>query len=53
MVGTIRRLLILSLTLAPFLHAQERPVAFVDVTVVPMDKEQILPHQTEKTSLER
>ena len=43
---TIKRLLILSLTLAPWLRAQERAVAFVDVTVVPMDKEQILPHQT-------
>lgn len=42
-------LLILSLTLAtlsPWLNAQERPVAFVDVTVVPMDKERVLPHQT-------
>jgi hypothetical protein len=46
MVGTKRLLLILSLTLSPWLSAQERPVAFVDVTVVPMDKEQILPHQT-------
>jgi imidazolonepropionase-like amidohydrolase len=45
-LGTIRCLLIVSLTLAPWLRAQERPVAFVDVTVVPMDKEQILPHQT-------
>jgi hypothetical protein len=27
-------------------RAQERPAALVDVTVVPMDKEQILPHQT-------
>jgi imidazolonepropionase-like amidohydrolase len=44
--GTIRCLLIVSLTLAPWLRAQERPAAFVDVTVVPMDKEQILPHQT-------
>jgi imidazolonepropionase-like amidohydrolase len=43
---TIGRLLILSLTLVPWLRAQERPVAFVDVTVVSMDKEQILPHQT-------
>ena len=33
-------------TLATWLNAQEQPVAFVDVTVVPMDKEQILPHQT-------
>jgi cytosine/adenosine deaminase-related metal-dependent hydrolase len=46
MLGTIGRLLILSFTLAPWLHAQERPAVFVDVTVVPMDKEQILPHQT-------
>jgi len=35
MVGPIRRLLILSLTLTSCLNAQERPVAFVDVTVVP------------------
>lgn len=46
MLATIGHLLIFSLTLAPWLHAQERRVAFVDVTVVPMDKEQILPHQT-------
>ncbi|HEY6307044.1 MAG TPA: amidohydrolase family protein [Candidatus Angelobacter sp.] len=46
MLGIIRRLLIISLTVATWLHAQERPVVFVDVTVVPMDKEQILPHQT-------
>jgi putative transposon-encoded protein len=46
MARNISRLLILSLTLASWLNAQERPVAFVDVTVVPMDKEQILPHQT-------
>jgi imidazolonepropionase-like amidohydrolase len=46
MSGAIRRLLIISLTLATWLHAQEPPVAFMDVTVVPMDKEQILPHQT-------
>jgi imidazolonepropionase-like amidohydrolase len=39
-------LLILSLSLAPWLNAQERPVAFVDVTVVPMNKEQVLAHQT-------
>jgi hypothetical protein len=44
--GTIRCLLIVSLTLAAWLRAQERPVAFVDVTVVPMDKERVLPHQT-------
>jgi hypothetical protein len=42
----LARLLIFSLALAPWLRAQERPVAFVDVTVVPMDKEQILPHRT-------
>jgi imidazolonepropionase-like amidohydrolase len=37
---------LLLLTLATWLNAQERPVAFMDVTVVPMDKEQTLPHQT-------
>jgi len=48
-----RRLLILAFALAsasvalePWLNAQQQPVAFVDVTVVPMDKEQLLPHQT-------
>jgi imidazolonepropionase-like amidohydrolase len=46
MVGPIGRLLIVSLTLAPWLNAQERPLAFVDVNVVSMDKEQILPPQT-------
>ena len=46
MLGAIGRLLILSLTLVPWLRPQERHVAFVDVTVVPMDKEQVLPHQT-------
>jgi feruloyl esterase len=35
MVTTIWRVLILGLTLAPWLSAQERPVAFVDVTGVP------------------
>ena len=45
-LGTIRCLLIVSLTLATWLNGQERTVAFVDVTVVPMDKEQTLPHQT-------
>jgi imidazolonepropionase-like amidohydrolase len=44
MIRKISSLLIL--TLATWLNAQERPVAFVDVTVVPMDKEQTLPHQT-------
>ena len=39
-------LLILSVVVAPYLHTQEGSVAFVDVTVVPMDKEQFLPHQT-------
>ena len=33
--GMIRRLLIVSMTLAAWLHAHEQPVAFVDVTVVP------------------
>jgi imidazolonepropionase-like amidohydrolase len=46
MNGNMSRLVILSLILAPWLNAQEQSVAFVDVTVVPMDKEQILPHQT-------
>jgi imidazolonepropionase-like amidohydrolase len=46
MLAAIGRSLILSVTLTPLLSAQERAVAFVDVTVVPMDKEQILPHQT-------
>jgi imidazolonepropionase-like amidohydrolase len=46
MVTRICRVLIFGLTLTPWLSAQERPVAFVDVTVVPMDKEQVLPHQT-------
>ena len=45
MTGYIRRLLILFLILASRLNAQQ-PLAFVDVTVVPMDKEQLLPHQT-------
>jgi imidazolonepropionase-like amidohydrolase len=44
MIRKISSLLIL--TLATWPNAQERPVAFVDVTVVPMDKEQTLPHQT-------
>ena len=35
-----------SLALTPWLNAQQQPVAFVDVTVVPMDKEQLLLHQT-------
>ncbi|HEX8801360.1 MAG TPA: amidohydrolase family protein [Terriglobales bacterium] len=46
MIGYLRRLLIFGLTFAPWLNAQQQPVAFVDVTVVPMDKEQILVHQT-------
>jgi cytosine/adenosine deaminase-related metal-dependent hydrolase len=46
MVGYIGRWSILALTLTPWLNAQQQPVAFIDVTVVPMDKEQILPHQT-------
>jgi len=35
-----------SIVLAPWLNAQQRPTALVDVTVVPMDSERILPHQT-------
>jgi imidazolonepropionase-like amidohydrolase len=48
MVRNMIRLLILCLTLVPLprLNAQERPVVFIDVTVVPMDKEQVLPLQT-------
>jgi imidazolonepropionase-like amidohydrolase len=46
MEKNLTRFLILFLFLAHCLCAQERPVAFVDVTVVPMDKEQILPHRT-------
>ena len=45
-IGYLGRLLIFALTLAPGLNAQQQPVAFVDVTVVPMDKEQVLPHET-------
>jgi imidazolonepropionase-like amidohydrolase len=36
-----------------FLHGQQRPVAFVDVTVVPMDRERLLPHQTVITEGDR
>ena len=46
MARSISRLLILSLTLASWLNAQERPVAFVDVNAVPMGEEQVLAHQT-------
>jgi hypothetical protein len=46
MVTTIWRVLIFGLTLMPWLSAQEPPVAFLDVAVVPIDKEQILPHRT-------
>ena len=42
----VRLLAILCLGLAPWLNAQERPVAFVDVTVVPMYSERLLSHQT-------
>lgn len=35
-----------SIVLAPWLNAQQQPTAFVDVTVVPMDSERVLPHQT-------
>ena len=40
------RLLIFALTLTPGVNAHQQPVAFVDVAVVPMDKDQILTHQT-------
>ena len=42
----MKKLLVLTLALSLRLNAQERPLAFVDVAVVPMDKDQILPHQT-------
>ena len=42
----VRLLAIFCLGLAPWLNAQERPFAFVDVTVVPMDGERLLGHQT-------
>ncbi len=45
MSGHISRLLIVLPILALPLNAQ-KPVAFIDVTVVPMDKEQVLPHET-------
>ena len=35
-----------SIVLVPWLNAQQQPTAFVDVTVVPMDSERVLPHQT-------
>jgi len=41
-----RLLAIFCLGLAPWLNAQRRPVAFVDVTVVPMDGERLMSHQT-------
>ena len=34
------------LLISCWLAGQQRPVAFVDVTVVPMDRERVLPHQT-------
>lgn len=43
---SVRLLAIFCLGLVPWLNAQERPVAFVDVTVVPMDGERLLSHQT-------
>jgi imidazolonepropionase-like amidohydrolase len=46
MIKSLGKLLVLALTLALRLTAQETPLAFVDVSVVPMDKEQILSHQT-------
>lgn len=44
--GKFGRLLIISFGLALWTNAQNPPVAFVDVTVVPMDKDQIVAHQT-------
>jgi hypothetical protein len=53
MIANMRRSQILWLTLvslcfvlAPSLNAQQQPVAFVDVALVPMDSEQIRSHQT-------
>jgi len=43
---TLKLLAIFCLGLAPWLNAQERAVAFIDVSVVPMDRERVLPHQT-------
>lgn len=42
----VQLLAIFCLGLVPWLNAQERPVAFIDVTVVPMDGERLLSHQT-------
>jgi len=36
----------LYLLLAPCVHAEGRPIAIVDVSVVPMDTERVIPHQT-------
>jgi imidazolonepropionase-like amidohydrolase len=45
-IRSLYKLLVLVLTLALRLDAQAPALAFVDVAVVPMDKEQILSHQT-------
>jgi imidazolonepropionase-like amidohydrolase len=45
-IKSLRRLLVIALILALRLNAQESPLAFIDVAVVPMDRDQILPHQT-------
>lgn len=45
MVGKMACLLILLLSLVPASFSQERPFAFVDVSVVPMNKELIMAHQ--------
>jgi imidazolonepropionase-like amidohydrolase len=46
MLWNMGRWLILCFSLTSWLNAREQEVAFVDVTVVPMDQEQIRPHQT-------
>jgi len=40
------RILVGLLLASCWLTGQQRPVAFLDVTVVPMDRERLLPHQT-------
>ena len=42
---SVAKFIVLALTLAFGIDARQPPIAFVDVTVVPMDKEQILSHQ--------
>jgi imidazolonepropionase-like amidohydrolase len=42
---SVGKFIVLALTLAFRVDTQQPPIAFVDVAVVPMDKEQILSHQ--------